>query len=52
MSGLLAELDGCVKKVKELNREMTENTDLRDDCAALGNQLVVRTRQAGLSSHR
>ena len=41
-----AELDGCVKKFKELNREITETTDLRDDCAALGNQLVVRTRKA------
>ncbi len=40
-----AELDGCVKSVKDLGRQVTETADQRDDCSRIGNELVVRARK-------
>ena len=32
-----------------MKRQLTETTDLRDDCAKKGNELIVRTRKGVLA---
>ena len=44
-----AKLDECISKVAELKRQMTEQTNQRDDCGRIGNELVVRTRKGVLA---
>lgn len=44
-----AQLDDCTTKIADLKRQLTEQTDLRNDCAKAGNELVVRTRKGVLA---
>ena len=39
-------IDACVTRIEDLKRQLTEQTDLRDDCVKAGNQLVVRARKS------
>jgi len=40
-----AQLDVCLITLIDLRRQVTEQTDLRDDCARTANELVVRIRK-------
>ena len=39
------QLEECTAKLVDLKRQITEQTNLRDDCARIGNDLVVRARK-------
>lgn len=39
------QLEECTSKLIDLKRQITEQTNLRDDCAIIGNDLVVRARK-------
>ena len=40
-----AQLEECTSKLVDLRRQITEQTNLRDDCARVGNDFVVRARK-------
>ena len=44
------QLEECTTKLVDLKRQVTEQTNLRDDCARIGNDLVVRARSVVLSA--
>jgi hypothetical protein len=41
-----AALNGCLLKIVDLKRQLTEQTDQRDECSSTGQQMVVRARKA------
>ena len=40
-----AQLDACLSTLIDLRRQVTEQTDQRDDCARAANDIVVRIRK-------
>ena len=41
-----SELASCAEKVESTRRQLSDETNSRNDCAKAGNELVVRTRKA------